>query len=172
MKHGIRKIKFTKGQDAHQMLMKKMIFNFFTHGSLTSTEKKIKALKPLIDKITYKAQKDRVASRRALQRYFSSEKTANQVYALVTEKPKVAGSVTRILKLNRRDSDGAQMSQLQWVTQSQREVKEPQNPKKKKTNGEKKPAETKPETKPETKQGAEKKDQEKKAADQKDTSQK
>lgn len=118
MRHSVRKIKFSKGQDANEMLMKKLITNFFIHGKLTSTEKKIKALKQAVDKIVSVAAKKKQVSDSWLGMYFTSSNVVHgeiKNFLLKKLSKKQPGSMTQIIKLNRRESDGAPMSKLQWV---------------------------------------------------------
>jgi ribosomal protein L17 len=126
MRHAVRKIKFTKGQDANQMIMKKLVSNFFIHGKLTSTEKRIKALKPVVDKVSYLIHDTRQNQNAVLSRYFTNLSLVELAKKNTPDQSsKKSGSVTRIVRLNRRESDGASMSQLVWST-GPAVVKEPE----------------------------------------------
>jgi ribosomal protein L17 len=166
MRHVVRKIKFTKGQDANQMIMKKLVSNFFIHGKLTSTEKRIKTLKPVVDKVSYLIHDTRQNQQAVLSRYFTNPSIAEQAKKNI---PKHAsnqkGSVTRIVRLNRRESDGAAMSQLVWSTgslvQKEEEKKQPekQATKEKKTPPKAQPTEKKTAPKEPAKKPVAKKEQ-------------
>ena len=54
MKHQISKVKFRGGKDANKMLIKKLLYNFFSHGSIVTTAAKAKALKMFVEKLVEK----------------------------------------------------------------------------------------------------------------------
>ena len=56
MRHRVKKIKFSKGKDANEMLLKKLLSNFLIQGKITTTQKKAKAVKSGIDRIVSKSK--------------------------------------------------------------------------------------------------------------------
>jgi len=70
----MRKPKFKFGHDANRSLMKKLVYNFFHYGKITTTLAKVKQLKRLVEKIVEKTKVENEANKNILLRYFHSEK--------------------------------------------------------------------------------------------------
>ncbi|NCO88455.1 50S ribosomal protein L17 [Candidatus Roizmanbacteria bacterium CG_4_10_14_3_um_filter_33_21] len=112
----MRKPKFKFGHDANRSLMKKLVYNFFHYGKITTTNAKVKQLKRLIEKVVEKTKVENEANKNILLRYFHSEKLVKKVYQQVGKVfQKRQGGYVSINKLNERISDGVQMVRMQWV---------------------------------------------------------
>lgn len=112
----MRKPKFKLGHDANRSLMKKLVYNFFHYGKITTTSTKIKQLKRLIEKVVEKTKVENEANKNILLRYFHSEKLVKKVYQQVGKVfQKRQGGYVSINKLNERISDGVQMVRMQWI---------------------------------------------------------
>ncbi len=112
----MRKPKFKLGHDANRSLMKKLVYNFFNYGKITTTDTKIKQLKRLIEKIVEKTKVENEANKNILLRYFHTEKLVKKVNQQVGKVfQKRQGGYVSINKLNERISDGVQMVRMQWV---------------------------------------------------------
>jgi large subunit ribosomal protein L17 len=115
MKHKVKKIKFVHGQDANQMLVKKMLFNFLSEGRVESTAPKIRVIKSLVDKVVIKVLSDSNAAKIVLMKYNLKQDLVYRIRAMIPEESKVnRGGFTKMLRLNRRVSDGAKMARLVW----------------------------------------------------------
>src|SRR3990167_6763458 len=103
MRHGILKTKFGGGKDANDMLMRKMAYNFFSHGSLKTTQTKAKVLKNHIERLVEKMKIKTEANKNILLRFLESEKLINLLYEQI---PPVLGEIkggyVRIEKLQVR----------------------------------------------------------------------
>lgn len=115
MRHRIQKTKFGGGKDANDMLMRKMAYNFFTHGSLKTTQTKARVLKSHLERLVEKMKERTEANKNVLKKYLVSEKLIENLYQQV---PAVMGNIkggyVRIEKLQVRISDGAPMARIMW----------------------------------------------------------
>ncbi len=115
MRHGIKKIKLTKGQDSHQAAMRKMCLNFLKHGRLDTTTKRAKLVKARIDRLVHKAQKASNADRNALLKALAQKDVVeNLITSIAPRYTRVSGFVS-MRKLMMREGDNADMSRLSWV---------------------------------------------------------
>jgi large subunit ribosomal protein L17 len=116
MLHGTKKIRFSHGKDADKMLMRKLIHNFLINGKIVSTEAKIKALKPLIDKIIEKAKEKTESNKNYLLRNVAEDKTIKSLFDEIGPvlKDKIGGYV-KIIRLSHRPSDGSSMMKMEWT---------------------------------------------------------
>ena len=116
MRHAVNKIKFKNGQDANEMLMKKLAYNFFSHGKIVTTETKIKALKPLIERLAYKLTANTESNRNFIMRYLPKKKMVETMYEQAGPKLKErTGGYTRLVKLYQRTSDATMVARLEWT---------------------------------------------------------
>lgn len=134
MRHGNKKVRFGDGQDANQMLERKLLKNFFTHGRITTTETKIKFLKGRIDNVVSLAKKNTEGSKNSLLRILGDRVLVTQ---LVEKVPAALGErvsgFTKSTRLFERDSDATMLMKLEWVAPvvlSDKKVEEPAKPKK------------------------------------------
>jgi len=124
-----KKITFSFGKDANEMLERKLVKNFIVYGKLTSTEKKIKFLKKIIEKIVINAKKNTQATRNQISKKIADKKVEALLFEYIVPalKEKKTGFV-RAVKLNIRQSDGSKISRLEWtlpvVIEKKQEVKE------------------------------------------------
>lgn len=115
MRHGILKTKFGAGKDANDMLMRKMAYNFFTNGSIKTTETKAKVLKKHIDRLVEKFKTKTESNRNVLLKFVVHEDLIDRLYEqLPSVIGEIKGGYTRIQKLQTRYSDGALMARLVW----------------------------------------------------------
>ncbi len=116
MKHRVKIIKFNNGQDANQMMVKKLLYNFLKSSPLVITEKRGKALKTYIDRVLPKTKEQTEANKNYLLRYFPQKNFVKELFAQVGPSIKdINGGYTSLTKLNQRDSDGAYMVKIQWA---------------------------------------------------------
>lgn len=115
MRHGVKKIKFRAGIDSNQMLMKKMVYNFVTHGKLVSTEKKIKELKSLMDILAHKLHENTEANKNYMLKYLPNSELVSALYKDVAPAIKERkGGYVKSTRLYQRSSDGTLMMRLEW----------------------------------------------------------
>lgn len=116
MKHRVKNIKFNRGQDANQMMVKKLLINFLKSSQLVITEKRGKALKMYLDKVLSKTKEQTESNKNYLLRYFPQKGIVEVLFAQVGPAIQtINGGYTTLTKLNQRDSDGAYMVKIQWA---------------------------------------------------------
>ena len=116
MKHKIKKIKVSGGQDANQMLVRKLAMNFLVSSKIVTTEKKARILKSFMDRVISKARNKTEANKNVLLRYFPKKYVVNELFAQASAVfANRDGGYVRVIRLNQRANDGAMMNQVEWV---------------------------------------------------------
>ena len=109
-------MKFSKGKDANEMLLKKLLSNFLTQGKITTTQKKAKAIKSGIDRVVSKSKKKTQSNKNYLLSHLTQKSLVTVLFDQIAPIVKTrVGGYTRIIKLGTRDSDGAEMARVEWV---------------------------------------------------------
>lgn len=121
MLHKSKKVKFRGGRDANRALMRKLAMNFVTHGHLETTTAKVKALKSLIDRLTYKAIQGTNADRNVLLRHLGSSQNVTIFVSRAGDIKGRSSGFVRMIKTKIRMGDGAGIARLEWVDQLQAE---------------------------------------------------
>ena len=116
MRHRVKKMKFSKGKDANEMLLKKLLSNFLIQGKITTTQKKAKAVKSGIDRIVSKSKNRTQSNKNYLLSHLTQQNLIPVLFDQIAPIVKTrVGGYTRIIKLGVRDSDGAEMARVEWV---------------------------------------------------------
>ena len=116
MRHRVKKIKFSHGLDANRALMRKLAVNFFLKGKLTTTLAKTKAMKPVIEKLIEKMKVKTESNLNYLKQKLDSNKVIEVAYKDISPViEKINGGYIRIIKLGKRNSDGAEMGRVEWA---------------------------------------------------------
>ncbi|MCL4374381.1 bL17 family ribosomal protein [Patescibacteria group bacterium] len=112
----MKKIKFHYGSDAKRALMKRLVYNFFRDGKITTTETRAKAVKPIIEKLVGKIKVKNEANQNDLLFYFSDRRLVERWYRTVAPvMTKRVGGYVKMEKLTQRFSDGARLVKLWWT---------------------------------------------------------
>lgn len=116
MWHRIKKIKFRAGSDSNQMLVKKLFLNFLKHGKITTTLKKTKVLKTVIERLVEKAKIQSESNKNYLMHYITDAKMTKFLFETVGPTlKKIAGGYVRVVRLGTRESDGTEIARLEWA---------------------------------------------------------
>lgn len=116
MRHRVKKIKFSDGYDANRALVRKLAVNFFLKGKLTTTLVKAKAMKPVIEKLIEKMKVKTESNLNYLRQKLDNNEMIAIAYKDISPViRKINGGYIRIIKLGKRDSDGAEMGKVEWV---------------------------------------------------------
>ncbi len=116
MRHGVKKIKFSDGYDANRAIVRKLAVNFFLKGKLTTTLAKAKAMKPVIEKLVEKMKVKTESNLNYLRQKLNSNEVIEIAYNDISPViGKIKGGYIRIIKLGKRDSDGAEMGKIEWA---------------------------------------------------------
>lgn len=120
MRHRVRKhLKFNKKSAAHRdAMLRNLVTSFFVHKSLTTTEKRAKAIVPLIDKLINVAnEKNEMNAIRQVMQYVYTKESSLELFQNVAPqyKDKKASGFTRITPIKYRDGDNAKLVVLELV---------------------------------------------------------
>ena len=117
MKHGSKIKKLGRVKSQREALTASMIEALVSHGRITTTEAKAKALRPAIEKLITKAKTDSVQNRRLVNaRLKNRPTTTKKLFEDIGPRYESRdGGYTRILKLPVRQSDAAPMAIIELV---------------------------------------------------------
>ena len=116
MRHRVKKIKFSNGIDANRALTRKLAVNFFLKGKLTTTLSKAKAIKPVIEKLIEKMKVKTESNLNYLKQKLNSKEVLMIAYKDISPViAKISGGYIRVVKLGKRESDGAETARIEWV---------------------------------------------------------
>lgn len=126
MQHRKKTIKFKEGQDAKQMLIKKLVRGLLISQKITLTVTKAKVIKSIMEQLVEKAKTRTEANKNYLLRQVTDRKLVdvffNKIGPLFKDRQ---GGYLRIKRLGARVSDGAEMAVLEWTVlpEKEKEVK-------------------------------------------------
>ena len=116
MKHKSNKgRKFGRTKNQRDAMFASMAASLIEHGTITTTEEKAKDLSKKIEPMITKARSGTIAVRRQLAKTLPTaavKKLVDEVAPKFAERP---GGYTRIIHLNTRQTDGAQMAKIELV---------------------------------------------------------
>lgn len=116
MRHRVKKIKFSDGVDANRALVRKLAVNFFLRGKLSTTLSRAKAMKPVIEKLIEKMKAKTESNLNFLKQKLDNKEVLEIAYKDISPTiAKINGGYIRIIKLGRRESDGAETARIEWV---------------------------------------------------------
>lgn len=116
MRHHDNIRKFGRERGQRNALLKSLALSLVVHKKITTTEAKAKELRPFVEKLVTRAKIKTLASRRLLTSRLGADKGVKElVDTLAPKYEKRAGGYTRIVKLPRRQSDGAAMAVIEFV---------------------------------------------------------
>ena len=116
MRHGFKKPKFGQGKDADRALMRKLIVNFLMAGKIKTTLVKARALRPEVERLVGKIKAMSQADRNNLLNKFGDLKALEDRFKDIRQAlASISSGYTRIVKLVKRASDGAEVGELSWA---------------------------------------------------------
>lgn len=120
MQHQNKTKEFGRTRNQRRALWRTMLGSLIMHEKITTTEAKAKELKSRIDKIVKKAKKSKDANRKvAIIRDLRNDIPAMAVKKITGEFldkfEKRNSGYARVIKLERRKSDGARMAVIEFV---------------------------------------------------------
>lgn len=117
MRHGVKKIKFSKGKDAAVALIRKLSVNFLQRGKLTTTLKRAKVLKSVVEKLVEKAKEKSEANKNMLLRYLADWDLVGRMFSHVGPTfTKRTGGYVRLIRLGVTSTDGTQRARMEWTS--------------------------------------------------------
>jgi len=116
MRHGSKKIKLNFGRDANRMLVRKLASSFIRFGKITATEKRIKILKSVIEKIVEKAKRKTEADKNYLLKQLANIKLVKVLFDQIGPVfVNQTGGCVRIIKLAKTNSRSTKIARLEWT---------------------------------------------------------
>ena len=115
MRHQKKRQKLTKSADQRRALLRSLISSIILKEKVITTEGKAKKIKPFLEKYISRANKDTLANRRFLLRDFSPKVVSKLMKELGPRYQGRSGGYCRIVKLNLRKNDAAQMAIIELI---------------------------------------------------------
>jgi len=117
MKRG-NKPKFGRVRSQREALVKSLVTALIDHGKITTTKSKAKMLSTTMDKMITMAKKQNLASRRLLQTRLGVKAVDKLMKDISPRFSEVKGGYTRVIRIERRRSDGSEMAIVELTKQA------------------------------------------------------
>lgn len=117
MRHHNSKRKFGREKKKRDALISSLALNLIVRGKIRTSLAKAKALRPFVEKLVTVAKKGDLASRRlVIARLSNRAQEVKKLFEVIAKNyTDKNGGYTRILKLGKRLSDGAEMAIIEFV---------------------------------------------------------
>ena len=120
MRHRVRKyLKFNDKSFQHRKAMERnLLSSFFLHKAIKTTEKKARAIVPMIDKLINCANtKDEMNAIRYVMTYLFTKESSKELFTNIAPKykDKKTSGFTRITPIKYRDGDNAKLVLLELI---------------------------------------------------------
>jgi len=103
-------------KEPRKALLRNLATSVIIYEKVKTTKAKAKAVKPVVEKIITTAKKNDLTSRRKLLEILYHKKAVNKALEILGPRYKDRkGGYTRIINLNRRQGDNAEMVQIEFV---------------------------------------------------------
>ena len=131
MRHRRRTHRFGRNPKERKAMLENMVTSLLLYQQITTTLQKAKEAKKLADRVITLGKKDSLHSRRQVFSFLQNHDLTSKLFKEVAPRFKNrTGGYTRILQLNRRKGDGAQLALLE-LTEKEIKVKEVKHKKEK-----------------------------------------
>ncbi|OGN00453.1 MAG: 50S ribosomal protein L17 [Candidatus Yanofskybacteria bacterium RIFCSPHIGHO2_02_FULL_41_29] len=108
--------KFARQTVQRKALYKALATALIEHGKIRTTLAKAKSLSQFTDKMITRAKKGDLASRRLIGHYLGEKATKKLISELGPKFKDQSGGYTKVLRLGRRISDGAEMAIIKFTS--------------------------------------------------------
>lgn len=116
MRHNNANRKFGRDRDQRAALLRSLARELFLHGKITTTEAKAKEVRPYAEELITIARVGDLAARRLVAARLANNIIVKKLVDIVAPQYKDRnGGYTRIIKLERRPSDGSKMAVIELV---------------------------------------------------------
>ncbi len=119
MRHRVKLHALSRPSDERKALMRSLVRELFLHETIVTTTQKAKAASIFAERIITHALAKDLSARRYVNTFLNDEKLTNKVVDEIA--PKYAGrkgGYTRIIKMEKRHGDDAEMAIFQLVKES------------------------------------------------------
>ena len=116
MRHGVKKAKLQRTASHRKSLLANQACSLITHGRITTTLAKAKALRPYVEKLITLSKNNTLHNRRQALATLPQPKVVRKLFTEVAEAVKDRqGGYTRIVKLGQRKTDSAPMALIEII---------------------------------------------------------
>ena len=116
MRHGVKKAKLQRTASHRKSLLANQACSLITHGRITTTLAKAKALRPYVEKLITLGKTNTLHNRRQALATLPQPKLVRKLFTEVAEAVKDRqGGYTRIVKLGQRKTDSAPMALIEII---------------------------------------------------------
>ncbi len=116
MRHRVKIKTLGRPSDERKALMKSLVRELFIHGTIVTTTKKAKAASAFAERIISRAGAKDLSARRYVNTFLNDEKLTNKVVDEIAPKYlNRKGGYTRIIKMQKRHGDDAELAIFQLV---------------------------------------------------------
>ena len=116
MRHGVKKAKLQRTASHRKALLANQACSLITHGRITTTLAKAKALRPYVEKLITLGKNGSLHARRQALATLPQPKVVNKLFSVVAEACKDRqGGYCRIVKLGQRMTDSAPMALIEII---------------------------------------------------------
>lgn len=125
MRHGVKKAKLQRTASHRKALLANQACSLITHGRITTTLAKAKALRPYVEKLITLGKRGDLHARRQAAGTLSQEKCVKRLFGEIAEATKDRqGGYCRIVKLGQRMTDSAPMAIIEIIDLPQLQIEE------------------------------------------------
>ena len=116
MRHGVKKAKLQRNASHRKALLANQACSLISHGRITTTLAKAKALRPYVEKLITLGKNGSLHARRQALATLPQPKVVSKLFSVVAEATKDRqGGYTRIVKLGQRMTDSAPMALIEII---------------------------------------------------------
>jgi large subunit ribosomal protein L17 len=116
MRHHNKNRKLKRERNQRAALLRSLARELFLRGKITTTEAKAKEIRPYAEKLITIAKTDTLSNRRLLMSKLSNNPIIPKLVDIVAKKyADRNGGYIRVVKMNRRISDGSKMAVVELV---------------------------------------------------------
>ena len=116
MRHGVKKAKLQRTASHRKALLANQACSLISHGRITTTLAKAKALRPYVEKLITLGKNGSLHARRQALATLPQPKVVNKLFSVVAEACKDRqGGYCRIVKLGQRMTDSAPMALIEII---------------------------------------------------------
>jgi large subunit ribosomal protein L17 len=115
MLHGNKNKQLSRTRNQRNALIKTLGVSLVKDGKITTTEIKAKVLKPFIEKLVTKGKAGTLAAQKLLSAKIGPTAARKIIKEISPKYKDRKGGYTRVIKLQRRLSDGSSMAQIEFV---------------------------------------------------------
>ena len=117
MRHRRKKGKLGRTSAHRDALLSNLAVALITHGRITTTVSKSKALKPVVERLITLGKKQEINARRQVAAILGDKAAVKKLFSEVSPKfEERDGGYTRIIRLGERSGDGAPMAIIELVS--------------------------------------------------------